>query len=58
MEFTDQELELLSLGILRLIEDAGKAKAMVTSPAAHKAIDNEIAVLRYLNTKICNYMEG
>ena len=58
MEFTDQELELLSLGILRLMEDARKAKALVNGNTALKAIDNELAVLRYLNTKICNYMEG
>ena len=58
MDFTDRELEILSDALLRLIGDAGKAKALVTSPAAHKVIDNEITVLRYLNTKICNYMEG
>ena len=58
MEFTDQELELLSLGILRLMEDARKAKTLVNGDTALKAIDNELAVLRALNTKICNYEEG
>ena len=58
MEFTDQELELLSLGVLRLMEDESKAKALVFGDTALKAIDNELAVLRNLNSKICNYMEG
>lgn len=58
MEFTDQELALLSEGIVRLIRDNCEAKKLVTAPAAVKVIDNSIAVSQYLNTKICNYMEG
>lgn len=58
VDFSDQELELLSEGIVRLIRDNCEAKKLVTAPAAVKVIDNSIAVLQYLNTKICNYMEG
>lgn len=58
MDFTDRELELLSEGIVRLIRDNCEAKKLVTAPAAVKVIDKSIAVLQYLNTKICNYMEG
>lgn len=58
VEFTDRELELLSEGIVRLIRDNCEAKKLVTAPAAQKAIDNSIAVLQYINAKICNYMEG
>ena len=58
VDFSDEELELLSEGIVRLIRDNCEAKKLVTAPAAVKVIDNSIAVLQYLNTKICNYMEG
>lgn len=58
MNFSDQELVLLSEGIVRLIRDNCEAKKLVTAPAAVKVIDNSIAVLQYINTKICNYMEG
>ena len=56
--FSDQELELISEGVVRLIRDNCEAKKLVTAPSAVKMIDNSIAVLQYLNTKICNYMEG
>lgn len=58
MEFTNDELSILSEGIVRLIRDNCEAKKLVTAPAAVKVIDNSIGVLQYLNTKICNYMEG
>ena len=58
VDFSDQELALLSEGIVRLIRDNCEAKKLVTAPAAQKVIDNSIVVLQYLNTKICNYMEG
>ena len=58
MEFTNDELSILSDGVIRLIRDNCEAKKLVTAPTAVKVIDNSIGVLQYLNNKICNYMEG
>ena len=57
MEFTDQELALLSDGVLALMRESAAAK-MINSPEVWESINNYINELQRLNTKICNYMEG
>lgn len=58
MEFTERELDLLSDGIMRMIDDALRADTLVASASVRKALRDYMNELRELNTKICNYMEG
>lgn len=57
MRFAEEELTILSNGILALIHNAGTAKTLVTDNKTHAAIDAEIEKLVALNTKICRGME-
>ena len=57
MRFTDEELTMLSNGILALIHNAGTAKTLVIDSKTHAAIDAEIEKLVALNSKICRGME-
>lgn len=57
MYFTEEELTILSNGILALINNAGTAKTLVTDSNTHSAIDAEIEKLVALNAKICRRME-
>lgn len=57
IEFTQEELTILSNGVLALIHNAGTAKTLVTDSNTHAAIDAEIDKLVTLNSKICGRME-
>ena len=57
MRFTEEELTMLSNGILALIHNAGTAKTLVTDNKTYAAIDAEIEKLVALNTKICRGVE-
>lgn len=53
-EFTDREAELLSDGVLRLIQDASDALKMLHgSKGTMKALREYLRELQHLNTKIC-----
>lgn len=58
MNFTEKELYLLSNGIIQLIEDAGQARKLLHagSAAGKNAIEDYIAELQALNSKICGMM--
>ena len=53
MEFTRDELLLMSEGIIKLIQDASKAIELVSYDEAQKLIRVHIEDLQALNTKIC-----
>jgi len=57
MEFTKDELLLMSEGIIRLIQDASKAIELVSYDEAQKKIRVHIEDLQALNTKICKAAE-
>lgn len=57
IRFTDEELTILSNGILALIHNAGIAKTLVSDSITHTVIDAEINKLVTLNNKICRGME-
>ena len=57
MEFTRDELLLMSEGIIRLIQDASKAIELVSYDEAQKKIRVHIEDLQALNTKICKAAE-
>ncbi len=57
MDFTKDELILMSEGIIRLIKDSGKVTDLVPDNKTRKAIDNYIEKLQRLNTKICKAAE-
>ena len=57
MEFTQEELIVMSNGILALIRDAEDAKKLVNSEEAHNAIEQEISELVSINSKLCGMMK-
>lgn len=57
MNFTDDELIMLSNGILALIRDAGEAKKLVHREQTQLSIDEEIKQLTALNSKVCGIMK-
>lgn len=57
MEFTRDELLLMSEGIIKLIQDASKAIELVSYDEAQKKIRVYIEDLQALNTKICKAAE-
>lgn len=57
IEFTQEELIMLSNGILALINNAGIAKTQVSKNSTKVIIDMEINELVSLNNKICSAME-
>lgn len=57
IEFTQEELIILSNGILALINNAGIAKTQVSKNSTKVIIDMEINELVSLNNKICSAME-
>ena len=57
MDFTRDELLLMSEGIIRLIQDASKAIELVSYDEAQKLIRVHIEGLQALNTKICKAAE-
>lgn len=57
IRFTDEELIMLSNGILALIHNANTAKTLVADSNTHAAIEEEINKLVILNSKICREME-
>ncbi len=57
MDFTRDELLLMSEGIIKLIQDASKAMELVSYDEAQKHIKVHIDDLRELNGKICKAAE-
>ena len=57
MDFTRNELLLMSEGIIKLIQDAGKAMEFVSYDEAQKHIRVHIEDLQALNAKICKAAE-
>lgn len=53
MEFTKKEMELLSNGLIALIDRAGEARKLVWDSNSQKAIDDYANTLQKLNGKIC-----
>lgn len=53
MEFTEQELETLSNGLLSLIERTGQAKALTPDMRIHMMLDEYYTELQALNRKVC-----
>lgn len=54
MVFTKKEIELLSDGLIALINMAGEAKKLVWDSDSQKVIDEYTNKLQKLNTKICS----
>lgn len=57
-EFTEKELELLSEGIIALMENTNTARKLLTDTASIEAIDKYWHKLRSLNDKVCGYMKN
>lgn len=53
MEFTEQELETLSNGLLSLIERTGQARALIPDMGIHMMLDEYYTQLQALNRKVC-----
>lgn len=51
--FTNRELEIISNGLLCLIDNAGKAKGLVMDTASQNSIDGYMKTLMELNSKVC-----
>ena len=54
--FTHDELTMLSDGILSMMENTGKAMAMIKSSEAHDILEKELERYCQLNNKICDMM--
>lgn len=57
MNFTDNELRMISDGLIALIRDAGEAKKLVHREQTQLSIDEEIKRLVALNSKVCGMMK-
>lgn len=57
MNFTAEELNMISDGLIALIRDAGEAKKLVHREQTQLSIDEEIKRLVTLNSKVCGMME-
>lgn len=58
MDFTNKELEIISNGLLALIQNAGEAKKFVVHSVTQNSIDGYIKILQDLNSKICRIDES
>ena len=58
MNFTDNELHMISDGLIALIRDAGEAKKLIHSEKTLASIDEETKQLVSLNDKVCNMMNN
>lgn len=58
MDFTNKELEIISDGLLALIQNAGEAKKLVFHSVTQNSIDGYIKILQELNSKICRIDES
>ena len=56
MEFTEEELEMLSSGILSLIEKTMQARALIPDMRVHMMLDQYYTELQALNNKVCRCM--
>lgn len=50
--FNNEELFILSDGLLRLIEDVNKAKELVHEDESRVALDEELKIYRELHSKL------
>lgn len=59
MEFTEREIDLLSYGILKLLDNAGRARKLLTGYGSErdKVVIEYMNELRALNTKLCESMK-
>lgn len=53
MRFTEEEKELLSDGLLKLLENAGKARALVHDMKVQNELEEYMKRVQELNTKVC-----
>ena len=56
MRFTDNELSMISNGLITLINDVSETKKHVTRKETLEAIDQELNMLVNLNDKVCRMM--
>lgn len=52
MDFTDQELFIISEGLINLMQNAVKAKTLINDPRTHIAITEYFNKLQNLNSKV------
>lgn len=52
MDFTEQELFIISEGLINLMQNAVKAKMLINDPCTHIAITEYFNKLQNLNSKI------
>lgn len=59
MEFTERELDLLSNGVLRLLDNAGRARKLLVGCGTKKDRDivEYMNELKALNSKLCEAMK-
>ena len=55
--FSKEELEILSQGVIALIQNTIDAQNLVLTDKAKLALQSEIFNLRILNQKLCDAME-
>lgn len=56
-QFTDDELYILSDGLLALIRNVNNAARLVCNNKTFDAIDEELQAYRKLNEKVCKMIE-
>lgn len=52
-DFTEEELHLLSNGLIALIQNATEAEKLVWDHASQAAIEDYVKKLQKLNSKVC-----
>lgn len=53
MRFTEEEKELLSDGLLKLLENADKARGLVRDTKVQNELEKYMNRVQELNTKVC-----
>ena len=56
-QFTDDELYILSDGILSLIRNTNQALQLTSNKKCIEALENSNQIYKELNTKICGMLE-
>ena len=58
LQLTENDLEILSDGLLALIQNCNQAAKLVTDKTVQRHIEYYSANVQALNAKICSEMEG
>lgn len=58
LEFTPEEISILSNGLICLIDNAYKAEKLTCETSVIKALDESAEIYQRLNQKICNSISG